>query len=387
MKYNFDIPLERRGSGSMKWDEAPGDVLPLWVADMDFRTAPCIVEALLQRVEHGAFGYTLVGDNYYDALCRWFERRHQWKINPSSVIYTSGVVPAISAIFRGMLKPGNGVIVQTPAYNCFFSSIRNLGGKLYEAPLLYHPDGYTIDFKVFEEIAKRPDVTMFILCNPHNPVGRVWTADELRRLGDICMKHGVFVIADEIHCELTFDRHRYIPYQSLGEEYAQKSVACLSPSKAFNTAGLQIANIVCPDPEVKKMVDRGINDNEVCDVNPFGVVGLIAAYNRGEEWLEELKKYIWGNYLCVCEFFKDKLSQYSIVPLQGTYLVWINCEVTGMKSDILAQILKNEYKVWLSPGTIYGKGGENFLRLNLACPRSRLQEALNRMKLLLEKFK
>lgn len=378
--FDFDYPLERRGSGSMKWDETPEGVIPLWVADMDFRTAPCIIEALRNRVEHGAFGYTFVDNNYYNALTSWFLQRHGWNIEPSSVIYTSGVVPAISAIIKGLLKPNDGIIVQTPAYNCFYSSIRNNGCKLINAPLIYHHSGYTIDFDALDTLSKSDNVKMLLLCNPHNPVGRVWTHEELQHIGDICLKNNVFVLSDEIHCELTFNNHYYTPYQTLGKDYAMNSVACVSPSKAFNTAGLQIANIVCPDPDIYRKVNRGINDNEVCDVNPFGVAGLIAAYTQGGEWLDELKQYLWKNYCTVKDFFDKNLPHYPIVPLEGTYLLWIDCSHAHIESENLSKRLIEEAHVWLSPGSMYGLGGEQFLRMNIACPRQRLMEALERIK-------
>ena len=378
-KYNFDEAIDRRHSGSAKWDEADVEVLPFWVADMDFRTAPCIIEALKKRVEHGIFGYTHVSDNYYSAVVNWFHNKHGWAINPEAIIYTTGVVPAISAIIKGLLTEGDGIMVMTPAYNCFFSSIRNMGCRLAEVPLMYHKDGYTIDFDLLEKTASQHWVRMLILCNPHNPVGRVWTKSELKRIGDICLANNVFVLSDEIHCELTFNSHVYTPYQSLGHEYAQKSVACISPTKAFNIAGLQIANIVCPDPIIKARVDRGINDHEVCDVNPFGVEALMAAYEHGDAWLKQLKSYLWNNYITVRSFFNNHLPMFPITPLEGTYLVWINIAATGIGSAELSKILIRDEKIWLSPGSTYGEGGTNFLRLNIACPNHRLTEGLKRL--------
>lgn len=379
MKYDFDEMINRCGTDCAKWDEAPEGVIPAWVADMDFRTAPAVIEALQRRVGHGIFGYSFPGEDYYEALTRWFSTRHGWTIDPSTVIYTTGVVPAISAIMKGLLAPGDGVIVQTPAYNCFFSSIRNNGLRLVNAPLVYRPDGYTIDFEEFERLASQPWVKMLLLCNPHNPVGRVWTREELTRLGNICLRHDVFVLADEIHCELTYEGHDYTPYQSLGEAYALRSVACVSPSKAFNIAGLHIANIVCPDPMVKARVDRGINDNEVCDVGPFGIEALKAAYNQGGEWLDQLRAYLWQNYLTVKEFFEENLPDYPVLPLQGTYLVWFKCSKSGLDSDALKEKLITDGKVWLCPGSMYGEGGRDFMRLNIACPRERLMEILRRI--------
>ncbi|MCH5328564.1 MAG: pyridoxal phosphate-dependent aminotransferase [Coprobacter sp.] len=379
MKYDFDTVTPRRGTGSEKWDKPAAGVLPMWVADMDFRTAPCIIEALEKRVAHGIFGYTRVPDAYYEALNNWFSRRHGWSIDRERVIYTSGVVPAISAIIKGLTRPGDRILVQTPAYNCFYSSIRNNGCLLEASPLVYHREGYRIDFEALERQAARPDVKMLLLCNPHNPVGRVWTREELLRIGDICLRHDVFVVSDEIHCELTYEGHDYTPYYSLGEKYTARAAVCVSPSKAFNIAGLQIANIVAADPEVRQRIDRAINDNEVCDVNPFGVAALTAAYNEGEEWLDALRRYLWENYQCVRSFFQDRLPDYPILPLEGTYLVWIDCQTAGIGAEELAQRLLDEERLMVSPGTMYGEGGEHFLRLNIACPRRVLLEGLEKL--------
>ncbi len=277
METNFDKIVNRRGTGSVKWDSRP-DVLPLWVADMDFETAPCILEALRRRVEHGVFGYTLVRDDYYEALIDWFSSRHLYEFKREDVIYTSGVVPALSAIIKGLTKPGDGVIVQTPVYNCFFSSIRNNGCRVVENPFIREDISdtkftYHINFEELEHLAADPSNTMLILCNPHNPVGRVWTREELERIHEICVSNGVEVVSDEIHCELTMPGFRYTPYGTVDHD----AVVCVSPSKAFNIAGLQIANIISPDSSKRALIDRAININEVCDVNPFGVEALIAA--------------------------------------------------------------------------------------------------------------
>jgi len=373
--------VRRRGTGSYKWDTpADDDILPMWVADMDFRTAPCIIDVLQRRVEHGIFGYTKVPAEYYQAVCGWFSRRHGWKIAPEHIIYTSGVVPALSAVIKGLTHPGQKVIVQTPAYNCFYSSIRNNGCVLASNPLTYHPDGsYTMDFDGLEQLASDPDTRLMLLCNPHNPAGRVWTCGELSRVAEICLRHDVTVVADEIHCELTYQGHRYTPYGSLERKYTEQCVVCCSPSKAFNTAGLQIANIVCADAGMRARIDRAINDNEVCDVNPFGVAGLIAAYNEGEEWLQALTEYLWQNYLTVRDYFSENMPGCIVTPLEGTYLAWINISCTGLDCDALCSRLELQGKVMLSPGSIYGPGGGNFIRLNLACPRTVLQQGLDRI--------
>ena len=286
MRYNFDEIVPRTGTNSYKWDSAVDtDVLPMWVADMDFRTAPVIIETLRQRVEHGIFGYTRVPDAYYEAVTGWFERRHGWQIRKEWMICTSGVVPAISAVIKALTEPGDKVLVQTPVYNCFFSSIRNNRCEIIRTPLSYAHDTFTIDYEDLEKKAADPKVKVMLLCNPHNPAGRVWTREELSRIGKICIRNGLIVVSDEIHCELVFPGYTFTPFASISEEFLRHSVTCLSPSKAFNIAGLQIANIVCYDENLRRKIDRAININEVCDVNPFGVIATIAAYNEGEEWL------------------------------------------------------------------------------------------------------
>ena len=311
MRYDFDTIVPRRGTNSYKWDTPEEEnVLPMWVADMDFRTAPAIIDALQKRVEHGIFGYTKVPETYYDAVVRWFESRHRWQIDPRWIIYTSGVVPALSAIIKALTAPGDKVIVQTPAYNCFYSSIRNDGCELSANNLIYRDGRYMIDFDDLAAKAADPKAKILLLCNPHNPVGRVWTPEELRHIGDICLRNGVFVVAEEIHCELTYEGHDYTPFASLSERFQQNSTTCVSPSKAFNLAGLQIANIIAVDDDVRRRIDRAININEVCDVNPFGVIATITAYNGGGEWLDALRKYLRGNYEYLCHFFAERLPQY-----------------------------------------------------------------------------
>jgi len=375
MKYDFDEIIPRRGTNSYKWDsDADPEVLPMWVADMDFRTAPAVTEALTARASQGIFGYTRVPDSYYTAVSDWFASRHGWTIGASSVIYTSGVVPAISAIIKALTSPGDKVLVQTPVYNCFFSSIRNNGCLIDESPLIYSGLTYTMDFGDLERRASNPAVKLLLLCNPHNPAGRVWTRDELVRLRDICRRHNVRVVSDEIHCELTMPGFVYTPYATVDPG----AIVCVSPSKAFNLAGLQIANIVCPDSETRRLIDRAINDNEVCDVNPFGVIATEAAYNHGAEWLRQLIEYIHGNYSFMQDFCRDALPSLPLTRLEGTYLVWMDCRALPFTSDELERRLLTDAKLWLNSGTIYGATGEGFMRWNIACPRSVLAEGLNR---------
>lgn len=378
MKYDFDTVNDRRGTNSYKWDTTPAGVTPMWVADMDFKTAPCIVEALRRRVDEGIFGYTFVPQAYYDAVVGWFGSRHGWKFSSDNIIYTSGVVPAVSAIIKGLTRPGDKVICQTPAYNCFFSSIRNNGCTLAANPLLYNnEDGsYKIDFDGLESLAADPAAKVLLFCNPHNPSGRVWMRAELERVAEICLRHGVTILADEIHCELTFDGHRYIPMASLSDEVAQHCITCVSPSKAFNIAGLQIASIVSANKELLRLTDRAINDNEVCDVNPFGVIATIEAYNHGAGWLVQLKDYIWSNYLYLRELIGSRLPAYTLTPLEGTYLAWLNISASGMTGAVLEKYLIDKARVRLNAGEMYGPEGRDFLRINLAAPRAILAPAL-----------
>lgn len=383
MKYDFDEIIDRRGTNCVKWDSAENpDVLPMWVADMDFRTAPAIIDALRRRVDHGIFGYTRVPQNYYDAITGWFARRHGWNIDKNWIIYTSGVVPALSAIIKALTMPGDKVLIQTPVYNCFFSSIRNNGCEIVESSLVHADNTYSIDFEDLERKASNPKVKAMILCNPHNPAGRVWGRDELIRIGEICIRHDVVVIADEIHCELVMPGYEHTPFASISEDFSRHSVSCVSPSKAFNIAGLQIANIVCADAGRRAKIDRAINVNEVCDVNPFGVIALQAAYNEGAEWLDQLLEYIHGNYEYMRRFCEEHLPDFPITKLEGTYLVWMDCRTFGMTSAELEKVLIQDAKLWLNAGTMYGKDGEGFMRWNIACPRARMIEGLKRF----EKF-
>lgn len=386
--FDNDAPV-RRGSGSYKWDSQPpfpcdrSDIIPMWVADMDFRTAPCVAEALRRRVDHGVFGYTAVPPAYYAATDAWFRRRHGYGIDPALTIYTSGVVPALSAIVKALTVPGKGVIVQTPVYNCFFSSIRNNGCRIVGNPLrrIDHADdgsfGYEIDFDGLEELAADPDNTVLLLCNPHNPAGRLWSRDELLRMADICRRNNLTLVSDEIHCDLTLPGGHFTSVCALGDDVRRQAIVCTSPSKAFNTAGLQIANIFCGNENLRAIVDRAINDNEVCDVNPFGVAGLIAAYSEGEPWLDALTAYIKANYDACRDFFARRLPQLPLCRMAASYLVWVDTSVLGMDSDAVEELLLRQAGVWVNAGTMYGTDG--YIRINIACPRSRMLEGLERI--------
>ena len=383
MEYDFSRPTERRGTDSYKWDSAPeADIIPLWVADMDFETFPGITEALQRRVAHGIFGYTRVPEAYYEAVCNWFGKHHGWHINREDIIYTSGVVPAVSAVIKALTLPGDQVIVQGPVYNCFFSSIRNNGCETVSNSLIYNKEElrYEIDFDDLERKLAHERARLMLLCNPHNPGGRVWTRDELTRVAELCHKYGVRVVSDEIHCELTLYDNEYVPFGSLPDELSRGSITCCSPSKAFNTAGLQIANIVCRDAEVRNRIDRAININEVCDVNPFGVIALQAAYSdEGYEWLTQLRAYISSNYDLLRERFARELPKCKVMRMEGTYLAWIDCSELHISSDEIEEMLMHENKVWVNAGSMYGTEGAAFIRINMACTSELLNEGITRI--------
>lgn len=380
MNFNFDEAVNRQNSNSYKWDsrdDVPADTIPLWVADMDFKVAPAIINALYKKVDHGVFGYTFVPKEYYESIDRWFSNYHGWSIDADQVIYTSGVVPAISAIIKAMTRPGDKVLVNTPVYNCFFSSIRNNDCEVLESRLKVTGDTYEIDFEDLEAKAADPRCTLMLLCNPHNPAGRVWSRGELLKISEICARHSVLVVSDEIHCELVFPPAVYTPYATVSTTYDW--VSCISPSKAFNIAGLQIANIVTSNKILYDKINKAININEVCDVNPFGVTALMAAYNESRDWLEALLPYIYDNYIELKTRFNESLPQLKVFKLEGTYLAWIDCSILGIDTVSLEEILIEKAHVWLNAGIMYGQAGEGYMRVNLACPKHRLREAIDRL--------
>lgn len=392
MIFDFDIIPNRRGTNCVKWDEAAEGMLPLWVADMDFAVAPCVQEAIMKRAMHPCFGYTLVPDAYYESIQRWFSVRHDWHIEREEILYTIGVVPAIAAILKAVCQVGDNVAILTPIYNCFYSNIRNAGCQALSVPLIVksdklkaetsHPDegeeslfSYSIDWEALEAALAHEKTTVLLLCNPHNPVGRIWTKEELQRVAQLCQKYHVTVISDEIHNELTRPGTSYCPWGTIGDEYQSMAAICTSPSKSFNIAGLQNANIMVRDAELRRKIDRAINLNETCDVNPFGVVASMAAYDEGADWLDALRDYIWKNYDFACDYLYKELPQLGIADMQATYLMWVDCR--SLQAG-LAQRLINEANVWFAEGENYGVEGRGFLRINLATSRAVLAEALKR---------
>ena len=379
MTYNFDKLTERRGTGCVKWDEMTDkDIIPMWIADMDFPVAPAIQEAIKRRASHPVFGYTYVQDDYYNAVISWFKRRHQWPIQREWILYTTGVVPAMSVAIKALTLPGERVLILSPDYNCFFSSIHNNGCEVLESVLQFNDDSnkFEIDWQDFEQHCADEKCTVFLLCNPHNPTGRVWSREELQHMAALCKKHHVRIVSDEIHCELTMPGHTFVPMGVVDPD----AIILNSPSKSFNIAGLTMANIICQDAETRRRLDRAINIHEVCDVNPFAPEATKAAYNESEDWIDELNLYIWDNYCVLKDFCSQHLPHWHVMPLEGTYLVWVDVsrccdDVTTYCDDLLQNA-----KVWLNPGTMYGKeSGKGFIRINLACPRSLLTEALERI--------
>ncbi|MBL3547257.1 MalY/PatB family protein [Chryseobacterium sp. KMC2] len=380
MPYNFDEIIPRRNTNSYKWDTAKDeDVLPMWVADMDFRTAPPVIDALIKRAAHGIFGYTKVPQAYFEATISWFDRRHGFSLNRDWLLFTSGVVPALSAIIKALTKAGDKVLVQSPVYNCFFSSIRNNDCRLVTNELVLDNGTYRIDFEDLDRKTANFDVKLMLLCNPHNPAGRVWTREELTRIGEICLSNNVIVVSDEIHCDLTYEGYKYTPFASISETFLKNSVTCIAPTKAFNMAGIQVANIVAENETFRKKIDKALNINEVCEINVFAVEALIAAYNEGEQWLEELKLYLRENYKMLLQFFKEQLPHLCVLPLEATYLVWVDCRAVGMPSTEIIEKLLQEQKLWLNDSSMYGDKEGRFIRINIACPRQLLIEGLEKM--------
>lgn len=379
MKYNFDKELDRRNTGSLKWDVAENE-LPMWVADMDFETAPAIHKTILERATHGAFGYSVVTEEWYDAYIRWWEKRHHFKIEKEWMCFCTGVVPAISSLVRKMTTVAENVLVQPPVYHIFFNSIYNNGRYALESPLKYDGTEYQIDWEDLEEKLANPQTMLMILCNPHNPVGKIWDRETLARIGELCYKHHVIVVSDEIHCDLTDPDCEYVPFASVSEICAQNSITCIAPTKTFNIAGIQTSAVVVPNEALRRRVVRGLNTDEIAEGNVFAVGAAIAAFNEGGEWLDELRRYIKGNKDYVRAFVKEQLPQIKVVPSDATYLLWLDCSQVTEDSVKLCQFIRKETGLYLSEGQEYGGNGNQFLRMNLACQKTKVIDACERLK-------
>lgn len=385
MKYDFDKLTDRRGTFSLKWDVKDGE-LPMWVADMDFETAPVIRKAIVERASHGIFGYTDVSEQWYDAISDRWNRRFGFRIQKDWLIFCTGIVPAISSAVRKLTTPAEKVLIQTPVYNIFYNSILNNGRNVIESPLIYQNGIYSIDFKDLEEKLSDPQTSLMILCNPHNPVGKIWDRETLAAIGELCKKHGVTVISDEIHCDLTAPGKTYIPFASVSETCAQLSVGCIAPTKSFNIAGLQTAAVYVPNPKLRHKVWRGLNTDEVAEPNAFAVTAAIAAFTHGDEWLDELREYIEENKQTTDIFIKKYIPSLFLVPSEATYLLWIDCSKVTSDSVKLAEHIRGTTGLYLCDGAQYGEAGRQFLRLNIACPRARLEDGLGRLKKAIDSY-
>lgn len=385
MSYDFDTPVNRRHTDSLKWDVAEG-TLPMWVADMDFRTAPEICEALAARLEHGVFGYNIVPDEWYSAIQNWWNTRHHFLMEKDWLLFCTGVVPALSSIVRKMTTVGENVLIQTPVYNIFFNSILNNGRHVLESPLQYDGSRYSIDYDDLEEKMADPQTTIMILCNPHNPVGKIWDTETLARIGHLAAKHHVLVVSDEIHCDITDPGKEYIPFASVNEECRSNSITCIAPTKTFNLAGLQTAAVCVPDPYIRHKVNRGLNTDEMAEPNAFAIPAAIAAFTKGGSWLDALREYLYENKKAVGVFLKERLPMLKLVPSEATYLLWIDCGKLCDDAQNLQKFLRKEAGLYVSSGAQYGQTGKSFLRLNIACPKSTLAEGLERLAGGIEKY-
>lgn len=380
-KFNFDEIIDRRNTHSVKWDQCPSDdVIPMWIADMDFKAAPCIMDALKQRLEHGVFGYANVPEEFYTSIINWFDRRHNWHINREWIEYTTGVVPAIDAVLKAGTKPGENVVILTPIYNCFFTCIESNKCTPVEVPLTYNEDySYSINYDALEKALADDNTHTLLFCNPHNPAGRVWRKEELLKVNELCLKHGVTVVSDEIHCEMMMPGEHYTPFASISEEAQANCVTCGSPSKSFNIAGLQAAFIASSNPRIKGDINKALIDNQVCAINPFGLEAFMAAYNHGESWIEQFNEYIAGNFKLMCEMMEKELPAFHITPMEGSYLAWIDVTPTGMTSAEVTKKLLDDARVMVNDGIMYGKAGNGFIRINLATQRSVVEKATRRI--------
>lgn len=385
MSYQFDEVIQRRGTASVKFDLAekrgyPGDVLPLWVADMDFQAPPCVQEALGKAIEHGIYGYTVLDDRYIAAVTGWFRRRFDWQVQPEWLLQTPGVVFALSIAVASLTKPGDRVLVQPPVYYPFYRVTERNGRTLVESPLIYENGSYRIDFADFERKIVQNDVKMFILCSPHNPVCRVWTAEELERIGQICAKHNVIVVADEIHCDFTMPGHPHIPFAKACPAMQDRTVICTAPSKSFNLAGMQVSNIIIPGQALRDAYKKELERLFVDGPNRLGMIASTAAYTDGEEWLEDCKAYMRGNLDYVRAFLKENLPKIRLVEPEGTYFAWLDCSGLGLTAEELDERIINKAKLWLDTGAMFGQSAALFQRVVLACPRATVEEAMKRLK-------
>jgi len=380
MKYDFDTPVDRRGTDCYKWDILKDGELPMWVADMDFRAAPPILEAIEKRLQGGVFGYNMIPDRWYGAYINWWGKRHGLKMEKENLIFCTGVIPALSTAVRKFTTPAEKVLIQTPVYNNFYNSILNNGRVVIESELKYRDGRYEIDFDDLEEKLSDPQTTMMILCNPQNPSGNIWSREELSKIGALCKKHNVLVISDEIHCDVTDPGFSYVPFASVDDTCRFNSITCIAPTKAFNIAGLHTAAVAVFDKGLYARMNRALNTDEVAEPNSFSVAAAVAAFDEGGEWLDELREYVYQNKLAVTEYISKNIPQIKVVASHATYLMWLDCsEVFGGDVDP-ADYIRAASGLFTCNGDWYGKQCKKFIRFNVACPRSQVSGALERLK-------
>ncbi|MCH5204204.1 MAG: pyridoxal phosphate-dependent aminotransferase [Oscillospiraceae bacterium] len=378
MKYDFNEIVDRRNTNSLKWDIAEGE-LPMWVADMDLRTAPEITEAIIKRAEHGVFGYSVVPDEWYEAYIGWWKSRHGIEYKKDELIFSTGVIPIISSCVRKLTTAGENVLIMTPVYNIFFNCIKNNGRNVVEFALEHDNGEYSINWEKLNTALSDPQTSLMLLCNPHNPIGKIWDKETLVKIGELAYKNGVTVISDEIHCDITDPGCEYVPFALASEKCRDNCVVCIAPTKAFNLAGLQTAAAVVPNARLRHKVWRALNTDEVAEPNAFAVNAAIAAFTKGGEWLDELRQYIYENKMVVKGFLEKEIPRIRLVPSQATYLLWLDCSQLKMDSKALAEHIRKQTGLYLSNGVQFGNG-ENFLRMNIACPRQIVVEGLERLK-------
>lgn len=383
MKYDFDVVINRKGSGSVKWDRAEQlfkikDILPMWVADMDFRSPEPVIKALKKVAERGIFGYTTVPDSYYNALIGWMKKRHQWEIQREWIVLTTGVVPAIRLLVKAFTQPGDQVIVQTPVYYPFFDAIKDNNCEILDNPLLLKGEQYTMNLADLEKkITTR--TKMILLCSPHNPISRVWTKKELKRLGDLCIRNNILVVSDEIHGDLVYRDFKHVPFTTVSSEFPDNSIICTAASKTFNLPGLRTSNIIISNPELRKRFTSIMRNCGMSAPNMFGIAATEAAYRYGESWLEQLLDYLQGNMEFFQQFASQRIPGLKVIQPQGTYLLWLDFRNCGIEHSRLGRFVREDAKVGLEGGTQFGCREDGFERMNIACPRATLTRALHRI--------
>ena len=384
--YDFSKMTNRFNTNSYKWDVKENE-LPMWVADMDFETAPAIIDALHKRVDHKIFGYNTVPDDYFEAYQNWWGRRHHFYMEKEWMMFVTGVVPAISSVVRKVTTVGENVLIMSPVYNIFYNSILNNGRHVLSSNLVFDGKEYHIDFEDLERKLALSQTTLMIFCNPHNPIGKIWDKETLQKIGDLCAKHHVIVLSDEIHCDIVESGKEYIPFASVSKTNEQNSITCIAPTKTFNLAGLQTSCIVVPNPVLRHKVNRGINTDEVAEPNSFAMTALVTAFTKGEPWLNELRSYIDQNKARVVEFVQENLPELHVIESHATYLMWIDCSKVSMDSVELVEFIREKTGLYLSDGAEYGENGRPFIRMNVACPKLRLEDGLARFKAGIEAYK